>query len=479
MKRMAAMLLAMLMLLNLVGCGGTQGLEAPNGETLKETENYGVPVFEFAGTTIPVGLGLPELTDEEIDALLEENDPRKAKETITTLADFVNFCYRGEFTFGDGLIFLSEENQPGMMTTSSGYQTILRRVGQCASMASCLHYVLADDYEEVGYVCVDEHLMAYILCDGFYYLINPVDYAYYKGNWKVTWLDHLIYTETGEQPADLVYCSDDFQNIADSIIGKEIGVPLTYIYTYTGPGDYMRIGFCTFPEGSNAKRWYGDEEVSYAAYAQYDWLSQENVVDEEAIVMYPSPGGPSIPFGGIHWDVETDTEWETPAEKIPEFTGEEIDSVVEYFKEIGAITFTDTELATLVETGDLDEISRMITTTEDCTQVIALSGIKEGNNEAIETAFTKKLLWPQKIIEMSCRILEGDYEEVGIVTTLPDNYCYLYVKQDGVYAIFDVLRVTHIGQRESGTFFDSADDLINYAIADRNDTSGTMKAWPW
>ena len=478
MKRLIAMLLAVLMLLLLVGCG-EQGLKAPNGKVLKETENYGVPTFGFAGTTIPVGLGLPQLTDEEIDTLLEENDPRKVKESISTLADFVNFCYRGKFTFGDGLIFLSEENQPGMMTTSSGYQTILRRIGQCASMSSCLHYVLADDYEEVAYIIVDEHLMAYILCDGFYYLINPVDYAYYKGEWRSSWLDHLVYTESGAQPDDLVYCSEDFQNIADSIIGKEIGVPLTYIYTYTGPGDYMRIGFCTFPEGSNAKRWYGDEEVSYATYTQYDWLSQENVVDEEVIVMYPSPEGSRVPFGGIHWDVDTDTEWETPAEKIPEFTGEEIDSVVEYFKEIGAITLTNTELTALVETGDLDEISRVITTAEDCTQVIALSGIKEGNNGSIDTAFAKKVLSPEKIIEMSCRILEGDYEEVGIVTTHPDNFYYLYVKHDGTCSIYSALQSIYTGQRVSGKPFASADDLINYAIADRNATSATMKAWPW
>lgn len=474
-KRMIAMLLAVLMVLSLAGCG-EQGLKAPNGEVLKETENYGVPVFEFAGTTIPVGLGLPQLTDEEIDALLEENDPRKAKETITTLADFVNYCYRGKFTFGDGLIFFFEENGTGIQTTSSGYQTLLRREGQCASMASCLHYVLGDDYEEVGYVCVDEHLMAYILCDGFYYLINPVDYAYYKGEWNRTWLGHLIYTETGVQPTDLVYCSEDFQNIADSIIGKEIGVPLTFVYTYTGPGDFLRIGFSGVPEGSNAKSWCGDVDVSYHMFTQYDWLSQENVVDEEAIVMYPSAEGSRVTFGGVHWDVDTDMEWETPADKIPKFTGEEIASVVEYFKEIGAITFTNTELTALVEKGDLDEISRVVTTAKDCAQLISASGIRNGDNNSIEDAFAKKILRPEQIVEMACHILAGDYEEVGMVKTIQDSYFFLYAKNEEGFLLCDVLGYS--GWITSDPF-ESEDALLEYAIDLRNVDDATLKAWPW
>lgn len=465
-KRMIAILLAVLMLLSLVGCG-EQGLEAPNGAVLKETENYGVPTFGFAGTTIPVGLGLPQLTDEEIDALLEENDPRAMKSVITTLADFVNLCYRGKFSFGDGLIYIYDDNENMIGgTTSSGYQTLERRIGQCASMSSCLHYVLADDYEEIGYVSIDGHAMAYILSGGLYYLINPVEYVYNGGAWASRWLEFLPGTE-------VTYCSSDFQDIADSIYGKEIGMPITSVYSYISPGDLV-LGWGRYPVGTTATCWYG-EPITYYLFDTYDWVSQESVVEEECIVMYPPEEPPYFTFAGTHEKNGKKGPINT-IEDVPVFTLAENATVVEYLKEIGAITFTNAELTALVETEDLDEISRVITTAEDCTQVIALSGIKEGNNESIDTAFAKKLLWPQKIVEMSCRILEGDYEEVGIVTTLPGNYYYLYVKQDRVYAIFDVLRVTHTGQRESGVTFDSADDLINYAIADRSDASATMKA---
>ena len=98
MKKIIALTLAiMLMVCCLAGCGAkapaeevsenifveTQetGAESPEEKAFLEKENYGVPVIAYAGTTIPAGLGLPKLSDGEIDALLAENDPRKVKET--------------------------------------------------------------------------------------------------------------------------------------------------------------------------------------------------------------------------------------------------------------------------------------------------------------------------------------------------------------------------------------------------------------
>lgn len=276
---------------------------APNGKKLTQNTTLGVPTFSYAGTTIPVGLGLPKLTDEEIDTLLAENDPRKVKETISTLADFVNYCYRGEFIFGDGLVFLIDKNGWVVQTTSSGYQTLQMRMGQCASMSSCLRYVLDDDYDETGYVVIDQHLMVYILCDGLYYLVNPVEYvftAYNNYSWGRAWLDYIAHDGTG------TYCSANFQDIADSIYGRFIGTEITYVYTITGPGDFVRRrGLCEVPEETMATCWYGAEPVNYFSFPEYDWMSQENVVDRDAIVMFPPPEGQWVPFGGIHEDSYT------------------------------------------------------------------------------------------------------------------------------------------------------------------------------
>lgn len=277
-------------------------LNAPNGDVVLETTTCGVPTFSYAGTTIPVGLGLPKLTDEEIDALLAENDPRKVKDTISTLADFVNYCYRGEFIFGDGLIFLIDKNGWVVQTTSSGYQTLQMRMGQCASMSSCMRYVLDDDYDETGYVVIDQHLMAYILCDGLYYLVNPVEYvftAYNNYSWGSAWLDYIAHDGIG------TYCSANFQDIADSLYGRVIGTTITYVYTITGPGDFVRGGFCDFPEETTATRWYGSQPVSYFSFNEYDWMSQESVVDRDVIVMFPPPEEKRVAFAGIHEDSYT------------------------------------------------------------------------------------------------------------------------------------------------------------------------------
>lgn len=451
-------------------------LVAPNGMTMKETRNYGVPTIRYAGTTIPQGLGLPMLTDEEIDALLAENDPRKVKDTITTLADFVNYCYRGKFIFGDGLIFLYNDGNSLGQTTSSGFQTLERRIGQCASMSSCLHYVLADDYEEVGYVWIDGHVMAYILCDDLYYLINPVEYVSTNGRWPNRWLEYL-------PNAGVIYCSPDFQDIADSIYGKVIGTRISFVYTFVSPGDYTQRSYGEFPIGTTGIRWYGQEPVRYYLLTEYDWVSQESVVEEAAIVMYewgyaPEGDEPFI-FSGVHEDSKTGKLTPNTPEDVPDFIFSENATVIEYLKGIGAITFSKEELATLAETGDMDEICRVITTGEDCTQLIAASGIKEGGNSSIESAFAKKRLNPDKIVELSCQILNDDYEEVGMITTTPSRYYYLYVKQDEQYIIYDVLKATHTGQGVNGQVFDSDENMLNYAVAQRNDDSAVMKAWPW
>lgn len=504
MKRIFSILLLLAMLFSLGACGAKEtvgGLDekqtdtpsvteeqitteeetearlvAPNGMTMEVTENYGVPTVRYAGTTVPQGLGLPMLTDEEIDTLLSENDPRKVKDTITTLADFVNYCHRGKFVFGDGLIFFYNEGKNLGQTTSSGYQTLERRIGQCSSMSSCLHYVLADDYEEVGYVWIDGHIMAYILCDNLYYLINPVEYVFNDGRWPNRWLEYLPNSE-------VIYCSPDFQDIADSIYGKVIGTRISFVYTCVSPGDNTQRNYGEFPVGTTGVRWYGQDPVRYYLFTEYDWISQESVVDEAAIVMYEwgySPEGDEpFMFSGVHEDSNTGKLTPNTPEDVPSLILSENATVIEYLKEIGAITFTKEELATLIEAGDLEEISHVITTAEDCTQLIAASGIKEGRNNSFESAFTEKRLNPDKIVELSCLILNGDYEEVGMITTKPDCYCFLYVKQKDQYSIYDVLKATHTNQGVTGEIFDSSDSMLNYAVAKRNGDSAAMKAWPW
>ena len=66
-----------------------------------------------------------------------------------------------------------------------------------------IHYLLEDDYEEVGYVCIrspgDGHIMSYIYHDGLYYLIDSAQYGIRN---PADWLESF--------PA-VLGCSDDFR----------------------------------------------------------------------------------------------------------------------------------------------------------------------------------------------------------------------------------------------------------------------------
>ena len=93
------------------------------------------------------------------------------------------------------------------------------------------------------------------------------------------------------------------------VCGRDIGgFTTTLVYTYTSPGDFVGGRGSYFPVGTTAVSWYG-APVGYFRYDKYDWRSQENIVDEKSIVMFPSPRGQRVSFGGIHVDPYTGREY--------------------------------------------------------------------------------------------------------------------------------------------------------------------------
>ena len=53
------------------------------------------------------------------------------------------------------------------------------------------------------------------------------------------------------------------------------------------------------------------------------------------------------------------------------------------------------------------------------------------------------------------------------------------MKHDGVYSIYDVLKSTHIAAGVDGEVFNSGEEMVEYAISNRGESSATMQAWPW
>lgn len=239
---------------------------------------HGTKVFSCAGTSLPVGLGTPKLSDEEIDALITEGDYAKMAETITTMADAANLCYRMELEFDES----QDNNTHGEFHyRNSAWSVLENGIGQCVSMSNLIHYLLQGDYEEVGYVNVrtsgDGHVMSYIRHEGMYYLINSADYVYmynpdhtiriYDSSWIQDW------------PSEMICAAEDFQTIADSLMEYmtlgDAKKP-NLVHLVQSPGDFVvgvRGQQRLYPEEYTVTEYYGFG-VAYAKADVLDWQSQ-------------------------------------------------------------------------------------------------------------------------------------------------------------------------------------------------------------
>ena len=255
-------------------------MEAPNGVTVELTTDGGTETFHYAGTTLPLGLGLPRLTDAEIDALLASDDYEHIKETIDTVADMVNYFKRGKYTHA-----CSEFIANDIGYTCSGAQTLLLRES-CVSMCNSAVYCLKDDYDEMGYVYFstldDGHVMNYIKQDGIYYTYDAE--ICFVDNHPFRWMSNYGSSE-------LIWASEDFQDLADSFAKSKMGdgeVKLVYsvqsdgdiVYYKTGPSEeaaWRKHIYRYYPEGTTATAWYGDPVIYYET--DHDWQSQTAFYD--------------------------------------------------------------------------------------------------------------------------------------------------------------------------------------------------------
>ncbi|MBQ6479425.1 MAG: InlB B-repeat-containing protein [Erysipelotrichaceae bacterium] len=197
---------------------------SPAGKKLPVKERLGENVYTYCGTQIPVALGAPSLTNEEIDGLIAMVDSQRGlspeevdtsildevADRITTLADMACYLQRSKFTFTNKTldnidIFGPDVGNIGFsgdefLYTISGAESLLVNEGQCSSTASLTEYLLHGDYDELGYIKISQldngHAMIYIQTEDKYYLIDPTEYVYKNGG---TWLRFLNADKAGSQ----------------------------------------------------------------------------------------------------------------------------------------------------------------------------------------------------------------------------------------------------------------------------------------
>lgn len=130
---------------------------------------------------LPPGLGMPKLRKEEVQLLVDERNPEKIRESISTVYDLLQYLtlakfgsYSGDTKVNRGA-YTWHFNRPGD-------NALLFNKGNCGASANVLKYVLEGDYEEVGFINywadIGGHVFNYIKTNQKYYIIDLVQYGF-------------------------------------------------------------------------------------------------------------------------------------------------------------------------------------------------------------------------------------------------------------------------------------------------------------
>ena len=267
----------------------------PDGKELDLVYKDKELTFKYKGWDYLLGYGLPALNENEINELIsaaEKGDYDEIKKRITTVADMICFLKRNGFKAAgrDSIVWTNNYDgadvgniryhDDNLNYTISGKESLMVNEGQCSSTATLLHYLLADDYEEVGYVPItfvskddgrlDGHVINYIKNDGKYYLISPSYYLTGDNAWKEFAELRNGYSSLEEAMGYLL--DSNYPN------GKVIS---TAAYVYDGiyvSSDIRekdRVSKRFFPEGSDVKVCLGSD---------YDFLTPKHPTDQDYIL---------------------------------------------------------------------------------------------------------------------------------------------------------------------------------------------------
>ena len=156
-KRCIALLLCLLTLAALAGGGDSSA---------KAVTSNGVECYRVDGVCYPAVFGEPQLTGEEITALLDSGDTAEMAATVSTVPD--------------ALRLLKARQQDSEDIDSQDVETtLLRGSSQPRGWVDALLYLLAGDYAESGRIDLhsSSNYCAYaaIAQDGLYYAFDPFE----------------------------------------------------------------------------------------------------------------------------------------------------------------------------------------------------------------------------------------------------------------------------------------------------------------
>ena len=265
-------------------------ITGPNGEKIEMTEINGEKAYRFNDYSYLSEYGTPELSDQEIEALINkmnEGDYETVRNSVNTIPDFINLFIRSGFKGNDGIYSTSQYDGPNVghiyyadegytleggkiEYTISGVESMILKEGQCDSTATLFHYFFHDKFDEVGYVLIqcfnsnkrfgyDCHAINYFKTNDKYYLFSPS----YALTGDTAWGFHT----------ELWSSSDSIDELAKRLYDSTypngtVAVALLFEYdgvlaegrTWNHRTDPLQ-NYITLPEGSDVKVCYGTNYV--------------------------------------------------------------------------------------------------------------------------------------------------------------------------------------------------------------------------
>ena len=156
-KRCIALVLCLLALAALTGCGESSA---------KTVTSNGVECYRVDGVCYPAVFGEPQLTGEEITALLDGGDTAEMAATVSTVPDALR-------------LLKARQQDSEDIDSQDAETTLLRGSSQPRGWVDALLYLLAGDYEESGRIDLhsSSNYSAYaaIAQDGLYYAFDPFE----------------------------------------------------------------------------------------------------------------------------------------------------------------------------------------------------------------------------------------------------------------------------------------------------------------
>lgn len=145
----------------------------PNGELSSISISRNTECYEYNGYKLPVGLGMPELNDKEIEELTKTTDYKKIEDSINNIGDAVAYIEAKGMKIQADNDSRGYSFKNGVTYSCSGAQIIDMNVAACTGASTLLNFLLFDDYDEFGYITGYEHTIDYAKGhDGRYYIID-------------------------------------------------------------------------------------------------------------------------------------------------------------------------------------------------------------------------------------------------------------------------------------------------------------------